>query len=913
MNTENRYQETDLGNVSPNPRGEYTPGTEYEYLDLVTFDGGSYICIAELGTTTSISPESGKNTDFWQCMTIPGDMTPEYVAMHDRVVNLSEQVEADAEEVRTAEQNVSGMKENVTQMQEQTRQSAESAERSKDSAAGYADSADASRQAAETSEQNINAQVAGFDAHVDEKTSESNQIIEAARIAANKAILAQQEQSVNEVARAGGTAVLEAQAAARVATEKASAASESEKNAKASEVAAKLSEENATKMAEQVATDKEQVAYDRTAVENAKQEMTGSVAQIEQNTQGITELKGDLVQTESRLSESLTEISDMQKAVFEVGGIVMATGIEEDSEVSRRSNYLKVSDSVKLRIKAMDTSGNRFAIFMYDKYKKFIKVDITNWNNTLKYNEEIIIHFDHVGYVRVLTRNHTWGLPIDAKYVDDYAVKDGFLLEYEIYPEMFGAVGDGISDDTNAIEAMFSACDGKKCVLNGKYKLSRYVSVNDKHNFMIDGNGYVYGFGSNGEKSESNVSLITFTDCSDFEINKITVDCKCDWVARPYGWEETHSDYIDKREKSYNALKFSNCSDFLIRNITDMYCTTGLFITSCKNVKVENCTVKNTLADGCFVAGSSNNITVYGLYGENIGDDFLSADGYTTDKNSNPKHITFNNCKVKNGYGSLTCLEGCSYCSTTNCIGENIQYTPIKFGELATSSVVAPASDLVIAYNYISCKDKIQGAVDYSNEESNHSYCGGNSNNVDRVRIEGNTIISDIITNNQWNITKINKLTFKDNHIHGFNLIFEDSIYVDIMRNDFIINTDKYMIIRENNTGKIFENRFLVHGTSETCIMIDGNNPNFTFSDNSYEKSEGTITKYVTNYSNTQIIFNDKGLYVPISDMVGKIEADGIFNMSVSIDPSKIKDGQLVLHYDKKLGFIKDGEFIPLT
>lgn len=259
MNTENRYQETDLGNVSPNPRGEYVPGTEYEYLDLVTFEGGSYICLAELGTTTTEPPESGKNTKFWQCMTIPGDMTPEYVAMHDRVVNLSEQVEADAEEVRAAEQNVSGMKENVTQMQEQTRQSAESAERSKDSAAGYAASADASRQAAETSEQNINAQVAGFDTRVDEKTSESNQIIEAARIAANKAILAQQEQSVNEVARVGGTAVSEAQTAARAATEKASEASESEKNAKASEAAAKSSEVNAAQSAKTAEAEKEAV------------------------------------------------------------------------------------------------------------------------------------------------------------------------------------------------------------------------------------------------------------------------------------------------------------------------------------------------------------------------------------------------------------------------------------------------------------------------------------------------------------------------------------------------------------------------------------------------------------------------------------------------------------------------------
>lgn len=34
--TENNYQETDLGNVSLNPRGEYDPGASYEYLDTVS-------------------------------------------------------------------------------------------------------------------------------------------------------------------------------------------------------------------------------------------------------------------------------------------------------------------------------------------------------------------------------------------------------------------------------------------------------------------------------------------------------------------------------------------------------------------------------------------------------------------------------------------------------------------------------------------------------------------------------------------------------------------------------------------------------------------------------------------------------------------------------------------------------------
>ena len=260
MNTENHYSETDLGNISIHLCGEYDPQRAYEYLDAVVFGGGSYICAIEYGKTiTGIAPEPTKNTEYWHINSIPGTLTPEYIAMHDRVVNLSEQVEADAEEVRTAEQNVSGMELNVTQMQEQTRQAAEAAEQSKDISAGYAASADASRQAAEESEQNINAQITGFDIHAAEKTEEAENDIEAARIAANKAIIAQQEQSVNEVSRVGIEAVSTARAAAQTATEKAQAAATSEKNAAASETAAKLSETNAAQSAKVAEAEKEAV------------------------------------------------------------------------------------------------------------------------------------------------------------------------------------------------------------------------------------------------------------------------------------------------------------------------------------------------------------------------------------------------------------------------------------------------------------------------------------------------------------------------------------------------------------------------------------------------------------------------------------------------------------------------------
>ena len=118
----------------------------------------------------------------------------------DNAKYYAEQVEADAQEVRDSKLNIEGMEANVEQLQAQATKSAESAENSKDEAAGYALSAETSRQAAENSEQNINAQITGFDVHVAEKTTSAENVIENARIAANNAIMAQQNESVKEVA-----------------------------------------------------------------------------------------------------------------------------------------------------------------------------------------------------------------------------------------------------------------------------------------------------------------------------------------------------------------------------------------------------------------------------------------------------------------------------------------------------------------------------------------------------------------------------------------------------------------------------------------------------------------------------------------------------------------------------------------
>ena len=159
MQTENTYVETDLGNIAFNPRGEYSDETSYEYLDTVSYKGGSYVCLAELAKTTSgIAPEPGKNTEHWQMLTLPGGLTSDYIAMHDDVVNKAKQIETSRAAVELSQQEVEAAQTDVSQMRQDTQDASQMAIASRDSAAGYAQSAEISRTAAKESEDNVKAQ-----------------------------------------------------------------------------------------------------------------------------------------------------------------------------------------------------------------------------------------------------------------------------------------------------------------------------------------------------------------------------------------------------------------------------------------------------------------------------------------------------------------------------------------------------------------------------------------------------------------------------------------------------------------------------------------------------------------------------------------------------------------------------------
>ena len=264
MQTVNDFMETDLGNISPNPRGDYDSAATYEYLDLVTYQGGSYLCVKELGSTvTGVAPTPGKVTAEWQTLTLPGDLTPEYIAMYDSVSNKAEQVTADRQTVEESRKAVEAIQLDVEQLHGDTRQAAEAAESSKDSATGYAQAADASREAAATSEANVNAQVTGFDTHVADKTADAETAITQARQRAIQVV----EDATNP-ALAAKTAAETAQGKAEAAQTAAETARTDAQSAKAAAETAQTGAEAAQRKAETAQASTEQTAAE--AAENIK-------------------------------------------------------------------------------------------------------------------------------------------------------------------------------------------------------------------------------------------------------------------------------------------------------------------------------------------------------------------------------------------------------------------------------------------------------------------------------------------------------------------------------------------------------------------------------------------------------------------------------------------------------------------
>lgn len=184
-----------LGKVAITPKGIYQAGETYKILDLVEYDGGSYLCRKE----TKNAPLYAKTSEDWQCISIPGVATPDFIQMADAAVKAASLTREERLEVEKLLGEIINLAQEVGQNATTAAGAANEAERSRQAAAGYEQEADRHKQAAQTAEREAKAAVEGFGQTVEAGKKAAADYIDEARKTAVQAVGARQNEHLKAI------------------------------------------------------------------------------------------------------------------------------------------------------------------------------------------------------------------------------------------------------------------------------------------------------------------------------------------------------------------------------------------------------------------------------------------------------------------------------------------------------------------------------------------------------------------------------------------------------------------------------------------------------------------------------------------------------------------------------------------
>lgn len=375
-----------------------------------------------------------------------------------------------------------------------------------------------------------------------------------------------------------------------------------------------------------------------------------------------------------------------------------------------------------------------------------------------------------------------------------------------VTPEIFGAVGDGVTDDTDAVQKCLAKyADNKSvCALTKTYACSsKYFQ--DQNNLLqglrVYPNTYIYLSGAlvAHSKDGHGISLQLFEYNGDnglYKNKNITIT----------GGGTIDAFGQDENTTRYNSmLRMGHGENIKIENITFKNATRyhGIEITSCKNVLINNCKFEAFYAhNSCDKSGEKNH-SVIGPH-EFIQIEELDSGGSggmtPYDSPIVPEDITISNCIFSSGNGELYKAIGDH--GKRNNIYKNIKILNNTFKNttknLGYDEKVNPSNNCVVGF-YI----KVDGLEISGNTFEN---CNANA-----ICASGNVVIK----NN----------TFKNILLGGISVLFDSEI--TILNNTF----ESIATYNISNNDNYFS--YIKIGNSESAINVNAVISNNTFKNES--------------------------------------------------------------------------------
>lgn len=205
-------------------------------------------------------------------------------------------------------------------------------------------------------------------------------------------------------------------------------------------------------------------------------------------------------------------------------------------------------------------------------------------------------------------------------------------------PEMFGAKGDGVTDDTEAIQ---------KALAFNNVNISKTYLITE--NLVLHSNLKIFGGGTITKKVEFNDSylnhcIFSCTDSNNIDINNIVL------MSNSLGISVHGCSNVNITNLIINSKKYS-----ILISDSEKNESNGITIS---NIKLEN-DVTIISSDGIHVNGGCSNIYIYNVYGT-TGDDFIALNAIEGIRKT-IKNVIIDNIKCSGYagvriYGQLNCV-----------------------------------------------------------------------------------------------------------------------------------------------------------------------------------------------------------------------------------------------------------------